>query len=166
MTATTETATSQAPDTETTDTETAGTETAGTVVLIDLAAGPDRQRRLHAALRPVFASAWTAATAAGTTWTTQRPATGQCAVTALIVQQLLGGDLVRVLNPDRTGQPISHYFNVLPDGTELDLTRDQFDIWNPTDRQVRSRRSVLDHPETLQRYARLTGRLRAAGNPV
>jgi hypothetical protein len=60
-------------------------------------------------------------------WSPETPARGQCAVTALIVQDLLGGDLLlaEVLYADGSRQGV-HYWNRLPDGTELDLTREQF----------------------------------------
>jgi len=46
---------------------------------------------------------------------------GQCYVTALLVQDLLGGD---VITGKVNGE--SHYWNRLPDGIELDLTSDQY----------------------------------------
>lgn len=48
---------------------------------------------------------------------------GQCYVTALIVQDFFGGDLLRFKE-----YPLerSHYWNLLPDGCEVDLTSDQF----------------------------------------
>ncbi|BBH68665.1 hypothetical protein ACTI_53500 [Actinoplanes sp. OR16] len=59
-------------------------------------------------------------------WHPGNPARGQCGVTALIVQDLLGGDLVlgEVFTGDvKVGY---HYWNRLPGGRELDLTADQF----------------------------------------
>lgn len=49
------------------------------------------------------------------------PSKGQCAATALLVQDIYGGRLVR----GAVGN-ISHYWNELPDGTVVDLTRQQF----------------------------------------
>lgn len=53
------------------------------------------------------------------------PSKYQCAVTALVVQDYYGGKLVRghVIVDERH---ISHYWNELPDGTTVDLTRQQF----------------------------------------
>jgi hypothetical protein len=54
------------------------------------------------------------------------PARGQCGVTALVVQDLLGGDLVLGevhVAGTRTG---AHWWNRLPGGLEVDLTREQF----------------------------------------
>ena len=50
---------------------------------------------------------------------------GQCAVTALVVQDFLGGELIRAFV---CGE--SHYWNRLPDGSELDLTADQFALYD------------------------------------
>jgi len=46
---------------------------------------------------------------------------GQCAVTALVVQDLLGGDLIRAVIDGE-----SHYWNMIPGVGEIDLTRWQF----------------------------------------
>jgi hypothetical protein len=60
-------------------------------------------------------------------WTDANPASGQCASTALVVQDRLGGELLmaEVHEPDGSRQGV-HYWNRLPDGRELDLTREQF----------------------------------------
>lgn len=55
-------------------------------------------------------------------WSEDNPAFGQCAVTALLVQEIYGGFLLRT-HVEGFG---SHYYNRLPYGTEVDLTRDQF----------------------------------------
>jgi hypothetical protein len=59
-------------------------------------------------------------------WTPKNAALGQCAVTALVVHDLLGGQLLEaeVLFGDGTRQGF-HYWNRLP-GLDLDLTREQF----------------------------------------
>ena len=54
------------------------------------------------------------------------PARGQCGATALVVQDLLGGDLVVgevFVGSERLGV---HYWNRLENGEILDLTRAQF----------------------------------------
>lgn len=58
-------------------------------------------------------------------WTPGRPADGQCAVTALVVQDLFGGRIIKVaaVLGDWSG---AHYLNVLPDNTIVDLTKSQF----------------------------------------
>lgn len=53
------------------------------------------------------------------------PARGQCGTTALVVQRLLGGDLM-VADLVHEGHVDGvHYWNVTPEHGELDLTRDQ-----------------------------------------
>ena len=60
-------------------------------------------------------------------WSRANPSRGQCGSTALTIHDLLGGELLiaDVLRTDGTRQGV-HYWNLLPDGTELDLTEDQF----------------------------------------
>jgi hypothetical protein len=56
----------------------------------------------------------------------EQPSRGQCGTTALVLQTLLGGDLM-VADVEYEGQVEGvHYWNVTPGGVELDLTRDQF----------------------------------------
>lgn len=111
-----------------------------------------------AALRFLLADGWTAETSSAENWTSERPETGQCAVTALVVQDVLGGELHRALV---NGE--SHYWNVLEDGTVIDLTRSQFD--EPLvieDETVRQREYVLSFPVTAHRYQLLRWRIARA----
>jgi len=66
---------------------------------------------------------WCAETAMGE-WSKDNPSLNQCAVTSLIVQDYFGGDLLRC----KTITGTSHYWNRLPDGSEVDLTSDQFNF--------------------------------------
>lgn len=55
----------------------------------------------------------------------------QCAVTAVLAQKKLGGEIIRVMCTDenRPGEAPtkdSHYFNILPDGRIKDFTKGQF----------------------------------------
>lgn len=88
-------------------------------------------------------------------WTKENPAWGQCAITALVVQDFLGGELLRASFKDVKGFEFvgSHYWNRLPDGQEVDLTRCQFpkDITIPVG-EPRTRQHVLSYPETQRRY--------------
>ena len=52
-------------------------------------------------------------------WTPGNPSLGQCAVTALVVQDYFGGVLLYCKHND-------HYWNKLPNQQEIDFTRDQF----------------------------------------
>lgn len=59
-------------------------------------------------------------------WHPDNPAWGHCDITALIVNDIFGGDLMVgevVLDARQQG---FHWWNRLPSGVELDLTRDQF----------------------------------------
>ncbi|WP_018385689.1 YunG family protein [Wenjunlia vitaminophila] len=59
-------------------------------------------------------------------WHQDNPSWGHCDVTALVVNDLLGGDLV-VGEVHHGGEHICyHWWNRLPNGVELDLTREQF----------------------------------------
>jgi hypothetical protein len=60
-------------------------------------------------------------------WSAANPARGQCGTTALTINDLLGGELLlaEVLRTDGSRQGV-HWWNRLPDGTEIDLTREQF----------------------------------------
>ncbi len=74
---------------------------------------------LFPALGAPVRKAWCAQTSADPdNWTPENPAWGQCAVTALVIQDLCGGELLRT-----TVGGISHYLNELEDGRWVDLTQ-------------------------------------------
>ncbi len=84
-------------------------------------------------------------------WTSSNPAMGQSAVTALVLQDLWGGDILRATVRDTT-----HYWNLISrlPLLEVDMTRVEFSdfhgpIPNP---EVIGREQVLSSPETIQRY--------------
>ena len=97
-------------------------------------------------------AAWSRETSADPDfWTPENPAWGQCAVTALVIQDAFGGDLRRGVV-----HGMSHYWNRLPDGRMVDLTFKQFRV--NTDRpegEDRDRAYVLSFPATVARYERL-----------
>jgi hypothetical protein len=80
-------------------------------------------------LRPILRAAWGPDTCDPhdlQDWRPDNPARGQCGVTALVVQDLLGGDLVLgevFVDQSKVGH---HYWNRLPDGRDVDFTADQF----------------------------------------
>lgn len=82
-----------------------------------------------AGLEPLVRASWDATTCdpVDLPWSPDNPSRGQCGVTALVLHDLLGGDLLvaEVLFDDGSRQGW-HTWNRLPDGTELDLTREQF----------------------------------------
>lgn len=72
-------------------------------------------------------SLWTADPADQPSWSSINPALGQCACTALVVQDVLGGDLLLADVRHRGGSRQGfHYWNRLSSGVEVDLTAEQF----------------------------------------
>ncbi len=59
-------------------------------------------------------------------WTRANAAWGQCAITSLIVQDHLGGDIVRILFSTPDNKKGSHYLNILPGNSIYDATARQF----------------------------------------
>jgi hypothetical protein len=59
-------------------------------------------------------------------WTPESPSRDQCGMTALVVQDILGGDLVLAEVHVAGAKVGHHYWNRLPDGSDVDLTGDQF----------------------------------------
>jgi hypothetical protein len=96
---------------------------------------------------------WGRETSQDSTWSDENPASGQCAITALIVQDFYGGDLVRA----KVGE-ISHYWNLV-DGKSIDLTREQFTSFEPGLMERRDRSYVLSFPATERRYSILKKRV-------
>lgn len=94
-------------------------------------------------------------------WDPANPGRGQCGVSALVVNDHLGGVLVCcevLVDGARVGY---HWWNRLPDGCDVDLTRDQF---LPEERLTPGEVRVRDFDEPrrgLQEYRLLAGRVRA-----
>ncbi|MGI5340164.1 YunG family protein [Streptomyces sp. CA-181903] len=80
---------------------------------------------LDAALR----ASWSADTCSPddrSDWSPANPAWGHCDITALVVNDVFGGELVvGVVRLDGRRQGY-HWWNRLPSGVELDVTREQF----------------------------------------
>ena len=96
-------------------------------------------------------AAWSGKTSYYRDWTPGNPAYGQCAVTALVVQDHLGGEL----EMQRITPGDLHFWNRLPDGSKLDLTERQFTLAPAVrDPQVATvmRQRVLAYPDTAARY--------------
>lgn len=105
--------------------------------------------------------AWCAATAHPSyrkNWTKDNPSYGQCCVTALVVQDLYGGDIYSC----KVGNN-SHFVNII-DERIIDRTAEQF---GGTDKikyvnrsfKKRSRESLLKNKDVKQRYELLKARL-------
>ena len=87
-------------------------------------------------------------------WSPQNPALGQCAISALIIQDYFGGDLLYCKH-------LKHFWNKLPNGQEIDLTKSQF----PDNTKICVDKVITGEPTpeykhnskslTLERYAKL-----------
>lgn len=91
-------------------------------------------------------------------WSHKNPAFGQCAITALIVQDFFGGEILYCKH-------YHHYWNRLPNGEEIDLTRSQFgnEVRLCVDGNA-SREYILESDsakkaKTLERYLLLKNRM-------
>ena len=107
--------------------ESARRRSGGGVLLCD---APGMTFQSFADIEALIRSSWSEATCDPVDlpdWSPENPARGQCAVTALVVQDLLGGDLLfaEVRNADGSRQGV-HYWNGFAGGIEVDLTREQF----------------------------------------
>ena len=99
-------------------------------------------------------------------WTKANPAWGQCAVTALIVNDYLGGEIVWASARLPDGKELSHYFNKI-NNEEKDFTRKQFPEGTqvptgvPKTKQFSSTREyVLSFEATRIRYELLKSRVK------
>lgn len=91
-------------------------------------------------------------------WSEENPSYGQCAVTALIVQDYLGGKLLWAQAELPNGNTDSHYFNLI-ENKEVDLTREQFPEGTtipkgiPKPKEFKTTRDyVLSYEPTKERY--------------
>lgn len=80
-------------------------------------------------------------------WSENNKALGQCAVTALIVNDFLGGKIMRCMHESG-----SHYYNLINDNI-IDLTVSQFEK-KPSyeDGEKRTREYLLSNEDTKKRY--------------
>ena len=104
-------------------------------------------------------------------WTPENPSRGQCDVTSLVVHDLFGGDLLAA-EVFRDGRRIeSHMWNRLPNGMDVDLTRDQFRdgdvIGEPSVRPRNPNIAQPEHPRyhRYQAYLVLAERVRQRLSP-
>lgn len=111
-------------------------------------------------LRNALEYAWVGATAQGE-WTSKCPSLNQCAVTALVIQDYFGGDLLRCECDDGD----SHYWNILPGEEEVDWTEQQFEYSGVKPLRdtviIRNRDYVLSFKSTKRRYKVLLKRVKA-----
>jgi hypothetical protein len=87
-------------------------------------------------------------------WTKENTSYGQCAVTALVLNDFVGGDIIRCMVKLSDNTKVSHYFNYFQ-GFYYDLTRKQFDStvgFDLTNNQTRTKEELLNNESTKQRY--------------
>jgi hypothetical protein len=84
-------------------------------------------------------------------WNNENPSLGQCAITALIVNDFFGGKIMRCMAS--TG---SHYYNLI-DNKIVDLTIEQFlgEIPDYDNGEERTREYLLSNEDTKKRYEQL-----------
>ena len=81
-------------------------------------------------------------------WNPDVPETGQCGTTAMVVMDILGGELLEA-EVAVDGERIEyHYWTRLPNGDEVDLTRGQFGA--DGDRRIIGEPYVRERPESLK----------------
>lgn len=90
-------------------------------------------------------------------WSPENPTAGHCAVAALIIQELFGGEINKT-----TVERTTHYFNILLDGTFFDATEEQFYPGVPTyEKYVPvDRNKLLKNKDVKERYTLLFQRLK------
>lgn len=92
-----------------------------------------------------------------TEWNEENPSLGQCAITALIVNDIYGGKIMRCMAS--TG---SHYYNIVDDEL-VDLTVEQFlgEIPQYENGEERTREYLLSNEDTKNRYLLLNRNLQS-----
>lgn len=82
-------------------------------------------------------------------WTAKNPALGQCGVTALVVQDCLGGEIIktRIAKPE-VGE-ILHFYNLI-DNKPVDFTISQFDEPINYDNQPSNRKEAFKDTNAQQ----------------
>ncbi len=88
-------------------------------------------------------------------WSEDNPSIGQCAITALIVNDYFDGKIMRCMSSSG-----SHYYNIVDDKI-IDLTKEQFlgEIPLYEEGQERTREYLLSNEDTKKRYLLLRERL-------
>ena len=81
-------------------------------------------------------------------WSEENPSLGQCAITALIVNDFFGGKIMRCMASSG-----SHYYNIVDDEL-VDLTVEQFleEIPDYENGEERTREYLLSNEDTKNRY--------------
>lgn len=117
-------------------------------------------------LAAVLNNAWSEKTSAAPEgWTLRNPAYGQCAVTALVVQDHLGAEILHCHATTPDGVTVSHYLNEI-DGAPVDFTASQFppgtkfsDPAPKLNGAATPRDYLLSNESTALRYRQLKARI-------
>jgi hypothetical protein len=112
-------------------------------------------------LEDAVRASWTAETSdRSESWTSENPAYQQCDVTARVVRDYLGGEIV-VAGVVLDGQRVDrHAWNRLPSGLAVDLTREQFRDGERLEAPAVD--DVVRIDRNSERYELLAARVRAA----
>ncbi len=113
-------------------------------------------------LKKLLKASWSKETSADPKiWTPKNPAWGQCVPSALTARDLKGGQILQtVVRIKKDGYPpeVSHFWNRLPDGQEIDYSKEQF----PNDAEILedeikaiSRHRLFRIQDVRRRYALL-----------
>ncbi len=110
-------------------------------------------------LKKILEKSWTKETSYfPDQWNESHKSWGQCAVSALIVNDYFNGDIVWVEALLPNGQKLSHYFNLI-NNQNIDLTRDQFPpqtiFSKATEKRKKfssTREFILSNKNTKKRY--------------
>ncbi len=96
-------------------------------------------------------------------WSKNNPLWGHCAVVALLIQEIFGGDILRAsLKGTEFAKARFHFWNLLPDKQEADETRIQFRGKFPKGLKTisRKRNQLLRIEQVAQRYNLIRNRLK------
>ena len=94
-------------------------------------------------------------------WSRGNPLYSHCTVASILAQDIFGGKLLRASLKDTLYKHMRwHYWNILPDDIERDVTRTQFTQGYPelSDRIIIARSRPLGHKPTRERYELLKHR--------
>lgn len=91
-------------------------------------------------------------------WNARNPFLGHCAIVAVLVQDILKGDILWS-SLEGTGWHGNHYWNRLPNGEEVDFTKNQFGKNPPILKgKPRNRSFILSSKDTKSKYQTLFNR--------
>ena len=110
-------------------------------------------------LKNILSKSWSSETCSPSLrneWSENNPSLGQCAITAMIVNDIFGGKIMRCMASSG-----SHYYNMIDDKI-IDLTVEQFlgEIPQYEEGTERTREYLLSNEDTKKRYLLLLNNIR------